>query len=131
MRISYKIEEELKKRGVPYDYTTHTPNRVSLGLIAMADDRDGFVVRPVVSHFLKNRVDTNHEPILCSEQAFQHLPEEERSDNVLYQYLPTEIEIFALDPVTYQRVPKEDWYEKTDKVIEEILKELPHLKTAI
>lgn len=134
MRISTLIHDELVKRGITYDYSVWPVGvNKTLGLVQLADDKDGFVVRAMVNGVLKVPEGANFRISDCTlgEFAYPHLSKEEAEGLLLYQYIPVDIRIVAFEKGDVTEVPREVWYNSTDEVINQILEEKPELRTAV
>ena len=146
MRVSIKICDELQSRNLlpfsnsPLQYSVRTSDNNVFGMVQLADDKEGFVIRPV----LNGDIDRGWLPEKLSGQGgilpgtvpawgtppLVVIPESPPHEIIL-RIIFHPIRIICFHPTTGKELPHSEWYDQTEEEINKLLVEKPELKWAI
>ena len=130
MIISEKILEELYdaklitgRCSISTRSKTNPPK--ALGLVLLANDEEGYVIRPVMGGFIDPAPKV---PNKLTRMAYPHLSDEERKNQILWQFLKVDIQFICYDASTGRELPREEWYDKANLFVKDLLVKYPELK---
>lgn len=129
MIISEKILEELyEAKLIESRYAISTRSKdgsKAFGLVQLANDEEGYVIRPVMGGFIDPAPKV---PNKLTWMAYPHLSDEEREKELLWQFLKVDIQFICYESSTGKALPREEWYDKANLFVKDLLVEYPELK---
>lgn len=130
MIISEKILEELYEAKLIADRCAistrlKTDKSKALGLVHLANDEEGYVIRPVMGGFIDPAPKV---PNKLTRRAYPHLSDEEREKELLWQFLKVDIQFICYEASTGRELPREEWYDKANSFVKDLLVRYPELK---
>lgn len=130
MIISEKILEELYDAKLITDRCAistrlKTDKSKAFGLVQLANDEEGYVIRPVMGGFIDPAPKV---PNKLTRMAYPHLSDEERENQILWQFLKVDIQFICYESSTGKVLPREEWYDKANLFVKDLLVKYPELK---
>lgn len=115
MIISEKILEELYDAKLitgRCSVSTHSKTNppIAFRLVHLANDEEGYVIRPVMGGFI---YPAHKVPNKLTRMAYHpNLSDEERENQILWQFLKADIQFICYEASTGRELPREEWYDK-------------------